>query len=840
MTLFYTSVDRHGNNILFRGYKNGKPIKKKVEYYPTFYVPSKEDTGLKTLEGHNVMPHSPGTMRECYQWAQENKDVAGRRVYGTQNYVHQFISDMFLEGCQWDRSLINVTSIDIEVQSDQGFPEPAEARFPITAIALHSSTDNVYYCWGLGPYNVKKTINTDLRIDYVQCQDEQELLKRFCAHWDRVQPDVLTGWNSRLFDTVYLINRLINTISESYAKLLSPWAILKPSTIEISGREVPVYDIVGIQQLDYLDLFKKFGYKYGTQESYKLDAIANVVLGKKKIDYSEYASLFDLYKYDHQKFIDYNIRDTALVDQLEDKLGLISLCMTISYKGLVNMAEAFGPVNLWDALIYNELRRNNIVVPPKEVKIKTRQIEGAYVKDPITGMHDWVVSFDVASLYPHIIMQYNMSPETIISQTHPTRVSVDYLLDQQAIKIPAGHTMTAIGQYFKTDTKGFFPKLVQNLYNERNIVKKEMLKFEQQMEVANPADKKVLEKEVVKRYNEEQAIKILMNSLYGAMSNEFFRYYDMRIAESITVTGQLTIRWAEKRINEYLNKILKTTDCDYVIAIDTDSLYINFGPLVQKVFGSNPSVEEGVKFLDEVCNEKIQPILTKGYKDLQEYLNAPEQKISMKREVIGDKGIWTGKKHYILNVYNREGVQFAEPKLKTMGIEAVRSSTPAACRKMILDAIEVIIRSDEYQTQEYVKWMREQFNKLRPEEIAFPRGVSNLNKYVDGSDIYRKGTPIHVRGTLLYNYYVKRLKIDTKHPPIYTGEKIKFLYLKVPNKIGENVIAFSTVLPEEFGVTDCVDYDTQFDKAVLEPLRTITEAIGWEIEKRATLEDFFC
>lgn len=839
MSLFYTSVDRHGNNILFRGYKNGKQVKKKIEYYPTFYVPSKEDVGLKTLEGHNVIPINPGTMRDCRQWLEENKDVGGRRVYGTTNYVHQFISDAFLEDCPWDYSLINVTSIDIEVQSDQGFPEPGEARFPITAIALRSSTDKIYYCWGLGEFDKSNTINTDLHIEYVQCQDEKELLKRFCAHWQRIQPDVLTGWNSRLFDTVYLINRITNTIGESYAKLLSPWAILKPSSIEISGRELPVYDIVGVQQLDYLDLFKKFGYKYGTQESYKLDAIANVVLGKKKIDYSEYASLFDLYKYDHQKFIDYNIRDTALVDQLEDKLGLISLCMTISYKGLVNMSEAFGPVNLWDALIYNELKRNNIVVPPKEMKTKTRQIEGAYVKVPINGMHKWVVSFDVASLYPHIIMQYNMSPETIVNNTYPTRVYVDQLLRQPELHIPDGHCMTAIGQYFKTDTKGFFPKLVQNLYNERNVVKKEMLKYEQEAEEALGETKKNLEKEVVKRYNQEQAIKILMNSLYGAMSNEFFRYYDMRIAESITVTGQLTIRWAEKRINEFLNKILKTEDVDYVIAIDTDSLYINFGPLVHKVFGGDPSVEEGVKFLDSVCKEKIDGILTKGYQELKEYLQAPEQKISMKREVIADKGIWTGKKHYILNVYNREGVQFAEPKLKTMGIEAVRSSTPAVCRKMILDAIEVIIQTDEVRTQQYIQEMKEKFFKLRPEDIAFPRGISNLDKYVDGSDIYRKGTPIHVRGTLLYNYYVKRLKIDTKHPPIYTGEKIKFLYLKVPNRIGENVIAFSSILPEEFGVHDQVDYDTQFDKAVVEPLRTITEAIGWEVEKRATLEDFF-
>ena len=839
MSLFYTSVDRHGNNILFRGYNKGKYIKRKIKFKPTLYIPSQKPSDLKTLNNITVSPIEFDSMSEAYEFCKQHDEVDNFKIYGTQNYVHQAISDIFFhEDVPWDINQINVTSIDIEVQSDSGFPQPNLAHWPITAIAMRSSVDGVYHCWGLGDYDKTKTQNTELVIEYTKCADEQELLKRFIAHWEYRYPDIVTGWNSRLFDMVYLVNRIGFILGEGYRAKLSPWLLIKEGTIEISEKQHQVFDIVGIQQLDYMDLFKKFAYKYGTQESYKLDHIANTVLGLKKLDYSEYSNLFDLYKNDHQKFIDYNIRDVSLVDKMEDKLGLISLCLTIAYKGLVNYSEAFGPVNMWDALIFNELRRNNIIVPPKESKTKTRQIEGAFVKDPICGMHKWVVSFDVASLYPHIIMQYNMSPETIVNSANPN-ANVEKLLNEIAITIPENYCMSATGQYFRTDIDGVLPKMIQKLYNERNFVKKEMLALEQQLEQeTDPNNKKYLEKETVKRYNQEQAIKILMNSLYGAMSNEFFRYYDMRIAESITITGQLTIQWAEKRINQYLNKLLKTDGSDYVIAIDTDSLYINFGPLVDKVYGDDVDVIKGVQFLDKVCIEKISPILANGYQELKDYLNAPVQKISMKREIIADKGIWTGKKHYILNVHNSEGVQYSEPKLKMKGIEAVKSSTPAACRKHIKDALVVIMNEDEQALQKFVQQFREQFMQLSFEDVAFPRGVKGLSKYRDPSTVYSKGTPIHVRGALLFNELLKKHGIKNI-APIQDGEKIKFCYLQMPNPLHDNVISCTDYLPKQFNIDKYIDRELQFEKSFLEPLKSITNVIDWRVERTATLEDLF-
>jgi DNA polymerase elongation subunit (family B) len=838
MSTFYTSVDRLGNNILFCGYKNGERIRKRIPYKPTFYVSTDKKSEWKTLQGNPVDELNPGSMKDCQDFLREYSEVENFKIYGNNNFVIQFISDAFLDrGIEFDRDIINVTTIDIEVQSDQGFPHAEEANFPVTAICLKNNIDNIFYVFGTGDWNEEDSVlSADLssRVKHIKCNDEAMLLMKFLDQWQANYPDVLTGWNSRFFDTVYLVNRIGKVLGKDMVKKLSPWGVISERQIQMAARTQQAFELRGIQQLDFMDCFKKFGYTYGTQESYKLDNIAHVVLGEKKIDYSEYGTLHSLYKENYQLFIDYNVKDVDIVDRLEDKTGLITLAMTIAYKALVNMVDAFGPVGMWDALLYNKLKKRKIVVPPKEDHTKERQIEGAHVKVPQNGMHDWIVSFDLNSLYPHIIMQYNMSPETIVNE-RCYGVTVNDLLNKTEYEKPDNYSMSATGQYFDKSKRGIVPEIIDGLYTERSAVKKEMLKTEQ--EVQDKGSTYELEKKIVTLNNQQMATKILMNSLYGALSNQYFRYYDMRIAESITVTGQLTIRWAENIINKYMRKLLKTEE-DYVVAIDTDSLYIRTKDLVEKALGEKLTADKGVKFLDKVASEKFEPLLAKSYDKLCSYMNGYEQRMVMKREVIADKGIWTGKKHYALNVYNSEGVQYTEPKLKIMGIEVVRSSTPMPCRNMLKDTIRVIMTTDEKTTQKYIQECRDKFNSLPPEDIAFPRGVSDIDKWKDRSTIYKKGCPIHVRGALLYNFHVNEMELES-HDPIFSGDKVKFVYLKVPNILHENVIAFTASgVPKEFGIQNNIDYDLQFQKAYLEPLNSILNVIEWSAEKQMTLDMF--
>jgi DNA polymerase elongation subunit (family B) len=419
------------------------------------------------------------------------------------------------------------------------------------------------------------------------------------------------------------------------------------------------------------------------------------------------------------------------------------------------------------------------------------------------------------------------------------RVDVDKLLNKELDLEPlqkVNLTMSPNGALYRR-VKGFFPELMEKIFKERSIYKKKMLVAKQKYENTPTKD---LEKEIARCNNIQMARKIQLNSCYGSIGNQHFRYYKLENAEAITLSGQVSIRWIENKMNQFLNKILKTVDVDYVIASDTDSIYLNLGPLVDKYF-ADKSDDTGkiVSLLDKICQEQFEPYIETCYQELAEYMNAYEQKMQMKRENIADGGIWTAKKRYILNVWDSEGVRYEKPKLKMMGIEAVKSSTPAPCRKMIQNALELMMNGNEEDIINYIEKSRSDFYKLSPEEIAFPRTVSDVNKHKSSSTIYNKGTPIHARGALLFNHYIKEKKLTNKYSLINNGEKIKYCYLKKPNPIYENVISFIQDFPKELGIDRYIDYDLQFEKSFLEPLKSILDAIGWKTEKKVSLEDFF-
>ncbi len=846
---FYTNVFVTATKAFIRGYENGKRFEYAQDYSPYLFVPSQSPTEHRTLDGKYVKRLDFHSSKEARDFLARYDDIDNFPIYGITSFTHQCIYENFRHEKDYDVDLINVVSIDIETSTQNGFPNIQQADKEIITLSMRKRGKCIVL--GTRPYTPKSD-----DVKYFQCRDEVDLLSKFLEAWNSSawKPDVVTGWNIESFDIPYLYTRIANILGEREAKKLSPWGIVNKRKINAEANSPEVYDIIGVSILDYLALYKKFSYT--PQESYKLDHIAEYELGEKKLDYSEYESMHEFYMQNFEKFVDYNIHDVVLVDKLEEKLKFIEQVFALAYDAKVNYADTYTTVRIWDIIIANYLMDRNIVVPHlktttldarREEDTQKGSIIGAYVKDPQVGLHKWVCSFDLNSLYPHLIMQYNISPETF--RGIEKDMTIEKLLDRDVSQdlrdslAERNLTMAANGAMFDKDFMGFLPTLMETMYNDRSAWKKKMIAAKKEYE-KNPSRK--LENEIARCNNMQMAKKIQLNSAYGALGNSYFRWYQRSLAEAITTSGQLSIRWMEKHINQYLNKLFKTQDEDYVIACDTDSMYIRLDRLVTQVLGEDASdntpAEKIVKFLDDVCEKKIQPFIDKTFSELGVYMQVMAQKMVMKREAIANKGIWTGKKHYILNVYNNEGVQYAEPKLKMQGIEAVRSSTPAACRKSIKAALGVIMNKTEEDIIQFVSKFREEFENLPFDQIAFPRGVNDLRKYTDSSSIYRKGTPIHVKGSLIYNNLVREHKIQDKYPFIGDGDKIKFIYLKRPNPAKDTVISCPGDLPKQLGLDEYIDYDTQFEKSFLDPIRSITDAIGWKTEhkqERATLDHLF-
>ena len=834
---FYTHVAQWGNQLLVRAVENGVRSNFKVKYEPTLYVPVAKDTGWKTLDGKNVTPMQFLTIKEAKEFVEQYQSQP-HLVYGLTQFPYTYIADKYPKQIQFDSSQMRIVTIDIEVECENGFPNADQALEPMLSITIKNHDTGRIKVWGLHDYH-----NEREDVQYIKCQTERELLAQFLSWWESDHPDVITGWNTEFFDIPYICNRIKSVMGEDAMKRLSPWGVVNSRMVNSGyGRKDQVYDILGVEEVDYLQLYRKF--TYSAQESYRLDHIAFVELGERK-DENPYETFRDWYTKDYQSFLDYNIQDVELVDRLDDKMKLIDLILTMTYEAKVNISDSFTSVKYWDVLIYNHLLKQKIVIPQKTShKSKGEKYVGAYVKEPQVGQHKWVMSFDLNSLYPHLIMQYNISPETLTPQE--VAVDVDYLLDNKPAPKLDNATFTPNGAVFHKQHQGFLPEMMQTMYDDRTIYKKKMLQAKQQYE--DTKDAKYL-KDVSRYNNIQMARKISLNSAYGAIGNEWFRYYDLRIAEGITTSGQFSIRWIEKSLNIYLNKLLKTEGIDYVIASDTDSVYITFDKLVDTVLKKRTDESEdsyrgrAVDFLDTVAKEKIEPFIDKSYQALASYVGAYEQKMQMAREVIADKGIWTAKKRYILNAWDIEGVRYEEPTLKIMGIEAVKSSTPAPCRDKIKECLKIIMSGTEKDVNNFIQDFREEFMQLPPEEIAFPRSVNGIGNWSDSASIFKKGTPMHIKGVILYNHFVRQQKLTNKYPLIQEGEKIKFLNMRTPNRMQSNVISFMTKLPKELDVHSHLDYDTQFEKAFIEPLTFIMNQIGWNIDRsygtQMTLEDFF-
>ncbi len=833
---FYTNVCRTRDKILVKGYQGNKQHMVKVAYRPNHYVLSKKgETAFRSLDGRPLEAVNLDTMGGARKFREQYNQVDGFEIHGYDKYIYTYIAEKFHGDIQWDYNKVKIATLDIECESENGFPEPTLAEEKVNAITIKPFRHNAH-TFGIGPWD-----DCPANVIYHECKNEAFLLESFIKYWRKESFDVITGWNVDAFDMTYLCNRVDKLFGEGSHKKFSPWNMSDVRDyVNNYGQKVMVFNLYGLNVVDYMQLYRQR--TFVNQESYSLDHISHIELDKQKIDYSEYGNLHTLYKNNYPLYLEYNVKDVTLVEDLEDKLGLLELTLTMAYNAKCNYNDTFGMVKYWETIIYNFLKEQNIQTPPQKLeRTKHHSIVGAYVKEPIVGKHDWVMSFDGNSLYPHIIMQYNISPEKMIKGDLMS-LNIDKLLNREhdlsELK-EQNCTVTPNGVKFTRDLQGFLPELMEKFYEERKEWKKRMIEYQIENEkCSDPKRKQELSKLIKRAYNNQQVRKIALNSAYGALANQYFAFFDPNLAEGITMSGQMIIKTAENTINKFMNDVLKT-DEDYVIAMDTDSIYVSFDKMVQEIFPEGTPKSKIVDFLNEAGQQRILEVLTDGYDELADYTNAFQQKMVMGREIIADRGIWTAKKRYILNVLDNEGVRLAEPKLKMMGIETAKSSTPQWVRKKLTEVLKVVMNGTEEEVWDFVETARKEFRNLPVEEIASPRGCNNLANYSDGTHIYSKGTPIHVRGALLYNHLLKKKNVHRRYENVKNSDKIHFTYLTIPNPINENVISFINVLPKEFELNGYVDYDMQFDKSFIEPLKNIITLIGWNVEPVASLDSFF-
>jgi DNA polymerase elongation subunit (family B) len=831
MKSFYTNVELVGSNILLKEFdETGAKRHRKFQWQPTVYLRDdvSGETEYKSLYGNAVKPIQPGTVRETRDFIKQYDGVSGMEVYGQLNYILQFLNEHYPWDLQPDFSKLSIWSIDIETRTpDTGFPSPKTVDGEIVLITLQNTVNEKTYTFGLNSYTGTDTL-------YASAKDEYHLLKSFLMFWQHIDVDVVTGWNIETFDIPYLINRVKRILGEEETKRFSPWGLTKVETIFIRGKEETKVDISGIAILDYLALYKK--YTYVKQESYSLKFIAQEELGHTKVELPG-ETFNDNIDNHWNEFVHYNIIDTKLVTELESKLKLLELALTMAYQAKINFNDVFSPVKMWDALIHNSLLKDKIVLPQR-AHVGSRTIEGAYVKEPRTGFYNWIISLDATSLYPSIMMSLNISPETFRGR-YP--VTMDQMLkDSSAFdeaKANDNVSVSPIGAMFSRESQGILPKLIVEMMAARKKAKSEMLRLENEYQQTHDES---LTPRIAALNAKQMAAKIALNSLYGALANEGCRFFNPDVAESITITGQFILKRIEERLNDALNTKFKTNNHPYLVYVDTDSVYVNVEPIVNK-FLSGKEASVIVKSLEKVAIDILQEEINKICKSVAEELNFFENKIHFKLEAVGDKAIWIAKKKYVVRVHSSEGVTYATPKMKVMGLEMVRSSTPAFIRGKLKESLYKIFDGTQSDVQKFIEETRTEFDKLPITQIAFPRSANSLSEYSDAATIYKKATPIQVRGVLLYNNFINKMTLGNRYPLIQEGDKIKFFYLRMPNKFKENIMAIPAdgVLPPEFGIDDVVDYNLQFEKSFLSAMEIVLTPIGWSVEEKTSLEDFF-
>lgn len=821
--MIYTHVSQRYNKIYFRGYRDGKRVQTTDAFYkPRLYLPSEETTGPVSLYGQNLRTVDFDTVASAKEWVRENRDLI--KIHGNDKYEYDFIHKNWAGEQTVTVSDLCVEIIDIETTVGNGSAAFPDVDFPeetITLVSFKNYGTKKMTTFGCLPADVP---------GYVLCRDEPDLLQRVINYVVDVDPDIITGWNCVYFDIAYLVARSNSVLGEKATQRLSPFNHVDRKVDKVMDREQTWYSIAGRSVLDMLDLYKKF--RFINRPSYKLDYIGQVEIGKTKLK-NPGRDFKDFYTNHWQTFVEYNQMDVHLVDELEDRLGMIYLAVTLAYLSKVNFDDVFSPVKTWENYILDTLRNENVFCELKKGN-QDGTIVGGFVKSPTPGLYEWTGSFDATSLYPSIIMSLNMSPETLVDML-PGITSDELVLG--TITLPASDYATAAnGSRYSKDVLGVLPRLTKHVFDARKAAKNRMLELKREYERTGDEATK---RESARLHVLQLALKVKSNSLFGVTSNAYFLFFDNRIAEGITMTGQYIIQTVANNLNPYLVTISGTAPgTDHVITMDTDSLYCHLGHVVEKHLKNINDDQKICDALMKICLERIAPKLDIITNKIGTDMNFYANRISFKLEAISRRSVFLAKKRNFQKVLDNEGVRYKTPDYKVTGIETNRSSTPDVVRSWLMDAIILILdEPNQAVLEEYVERRRSEFRSYAIEAIAFPRGVNNMRKYSDEGKIYRGGCPIAVRAALLYNSLLVKKNLGGKYPKIEEGSKIKFIYLREPNTLKEDVIGFTDTLPPEFGLEKYIDYDKQFDSVFLSPLTKITDALNWHASDGMSLMD---
>lgn len=831
---------------LFTWDKNGSRIAIDSTYHPYVFLESNNSKDAISIFKTNLKKK---TFRNQFEKSKYLRESGITRVFENLSPAQQFLLDNFWqvnETTDFSQFPLKLFFLDIETYSVDDFPNVETANHPINIITIYDSLTKKFITWGIKPC---LKINTDHI--FIHCKTEKELLEKFISHIESDYPDVILGWNSILFDLPYVINRTRILFDDETVARLSPVGRVYSRHLKGQfGRDQIRWYIDGISCLDYLDIYKRFCMVL--RENYKLDNIAKIELNESKVDYGE-TNLSSLADSNWELFVDYNVQDVRILVKLEEKLQYFQLLRMLSYTGLTTMEAAMGSMSVIIGACAIRARYRNQRIPTfVRGEDDGKQNEGAYVSEPKRGFQRNIVSFDANSLYPSVMVTLNLSPETklgviesqskdeiVIREVNGKTVTLGInkfaqLVQQEKLSLSKAKVL------FSQKTKGIIPEMVDQYYKLRVQVRKDHKKAKKLLTTLtknDPTYQKVKD-EISILHIKQHTIKIFINTVYGALGNKVFPLGDDDLARSITLTGQAVIKESNKIISKFIQEQTGLTNEEIekntpIIYNDTDSVYISLEQICNK---QNVHLLDDRRKITQDFHTMVHNIETYLNTEIKKWceksLNSLDSRIVFKREAICDVGVFLQKKRYVIHVLDEEGIP--TDKFKYTGVEIARTTMPAPLKPLAKKIVETMLLSqDQQKTSEVVAQTYELFKTLPVSDISFVTGLKGYEKYAVKCDGFKtvKSMPLHVKAAYMHNTLLNLLKIDKKYEKISSGDKIRYFYVKQPNRYGISAIAYKYYYPEEFAKIFEPDHDVMFDKIMFSAIERFYDSVDWSIQK---------